>query len=183
MPEPTTMYAAWLTTGDLIFDPERPSPVEVVEVMKGPVIGPGTLWTYTVSTDDYVTEPYLSTDLVAVVRVDGEIPAIALPRGTSSRMGSLVEDMLIVGLRGRHPEDPLAVATVDQALATWKADHPEVTLIASEWLITNDPASVRAWPLPHVCADCVDGQLKAIEATEAGDTVGLCHLTYQDAGL
>lgn len=97
-------------------------------------------------------------------------------------MAAVVDDMMVIAiplptmLSGKVP------AMLDTLVGQWAEAHPEASDVVADWTITGDPDEVRAWPLPHVCADCVDGQLKAIEAAQAGTTVGLCRLRYTDAG-
>lgn len=79
-PEPRTIYAGYVETGDLLVRPEDDRPVQVMSVRKGPVIGPGGRWPYTIETDDGVTEPYVSTELVQVIRLDRPYPRTASPR-------------------------------------------------------------------------------------------------------
>lgn len=83
-PEPRTIYAAYLSAGDLLFRPEDSRPVEVMASVKGPVIHPDGRWRYTITTDDGVTEPYIGTELVQAVRLDRPFERTASPRSVSN---------------------------------------------------------------------------------------------------
>lgn len=58
--------------------------------------------------------------------------------------------------------------------------HAGIVWVSQKWLITRDPFEAAAWPLPHECETCRDGQRQAVAAIHAGSCVALGALRYNE---